>query len=117
MDKKGYGNPFGSSYLSEIKRETSEAFNDPKAGDRFEEFYTCWVYVLKTDGGKILTWQGSGHPSGFPNVAHHGRFVEYESIESFQKAFSYGTTEGYFVKLCDRGNDISRFLLQMEAAS
>jgi hypothetical protein len=107
-------NPFSPSFMTEINRRTDEALNSPQQGDRFEEFYTFWVYVLKVDDDGVLTWQGSGHPSGFPKEAYKGEFVRHESSEAFRKSFTSEGRGTYWVKLCDRDNDVSKFLQDME---
>jgi hypothetical protein len=110
-------NPFAPSSMDRINQNTAEAFNNPQPGDRFEEFYTFWVYVLKVDSAGVLTWQGSGHPSGFPEGASYGKFVRYKSTDEFRESFFSDSSADYWVKLCDRGNDVSKFLISMEGAS
>jgi hypothetical protein len=86
------------------KQDTADAMDDPRAGDRFEEFYTFWMYVVAVNGdGSILVAQGSA-PITFPYGA---KFRRFETADDFRAAYSYKHFSDYWVCLADRDNDVT----------
>lgn len=83
------------------KEDTEAAFDNPKVGDRFHEFYTFWMYVVEVEP-KVIVRRGSA-PIRFPDGADR---VEYDSLEDFKRAYAYGSVPGYWVRLADHHNDV-----------
>lgn len=81
------------------KSETVDAFNKPKAGMRFHEMYTHWVYVLATPFGMVITRTFSGHPAN--PCKETIKYNSYLTVAAFQKAYRYDTIPGYWVRYCD----------------
>lgn len=88
---------------SERHKRTHEAFLDPQIGDRFEEMYTFWLFVVYRGNDTIATLEGSA-PVTFPK---EGKLRVYRSLEEFRERFSYDYFQGYWVNLVDRGNDVT----------
>lgn len=93
---------------SKFYEPTREALADLRSGDRFCEMYSWWVYVLLIDKGEIFAWIGSGHPSEFPDGSHNGEYKIFKSLEEFKAALEVNAAY-----LCDRGNDVSKFIAPM----
>jgi len=88
--------------------KTHEAILNPRVGDRFEEFYTHWVYIVKVTRWSVWTMSASA-PCTFPQDA---KLIK-RSKKSFRKYFSYNSpnlVNKYWIKLCDRDNDIEGWL-------
>jgi hypothetical protein len=86
----------------ETADRTAEAFDAPRVGDRFQEMYTFWLYVVAIEP-KVVVLRGSA-PITFPDGAER---VEYDTVEDFRKAYAYGSIPGYWVRLTDRDNDVT----------
>jgi hypothetical protein len=81
---------------------THKAMMNPKVGDRFEEFYTHWVYVIKVT--RLFVWTMSASvPCTFPQDGK----LEKRTKTDFRKYYSYHNSleNKYWVSLCDRGNN------------
>jgi hypothetical protein len=82
---------------------TAEAFDDPQPGDRFNEMYSFWMFVVAVEpSGRVATME-AGAPCSFPSA---GKLVIHESHDAYRRAFAYGSIAGYWVSLSDRGNDV-----------
>jgi hypothetical protein len=81
---------------------THLAMCQPAVGDRFQEFYSFWVYVVKVTRWSVWTAEASP-PCVFPEDA---KLIK-RSRKDFIKHFSYKSTnlpDKHWVTLCDRGN-------------
>lgn len=87
--------------FDELKQKTNEAMLDPQPGDRFNEMYSFWVYVVFRSGNFVATLEGSP-PVTFPT---EGKLRTY-TLDGFRSRFGYGTRVGCWVYLTDRGNDV-----------
>lgn len=81
---------------------TAEAMNDPQPGDRYTEMYAFYLYVLKRDGG-MITFMEANPPCKIPRDGKVGRLP----ADEFRKRYAYGSIPGYWVRLLDRGNDVT----------
>ncbi len=81
---------------------TDEAMRDPQVGDRFSEMLNFWLYVIHRDGDYVVTLE-TNPPAELPR---DGKLRAY-TIDDFRKRFSYGSIEGYWVMLEDRGHDVA----------
>ena len=86
-------------------KATEEAFDDPQIGDRFHEMYSFWCYVVDRKGNYVTTMEASP-PCAFPDDGK----VKFQTLDEFRNRFSYESIPGYWVSLCDRGNDVSGWL-------
>jgi hypothetical protein len=87
---------------------THEAMINPRVGDRFEEFYTHWVYVVKVTRWSVWTIEASA-PCIFPQ---DGKLIKI-SRKKFHEYYSYKSDtlkNKYFVNLCDRGNNVDGWI-------
>ncbi len=89
----------------EMQEKTAEAMFNPQVGDRFHEFFSFWVYVLKRTDREITIMEASS-PCELPR---DGRIWK-GTIEQFRLRYAYKGILGYFVMLCDRGNDVTGWL-------
>lgn len=86
---------------------TGKAFENPRAGDRYSEMLSYWMYVVAVNKKTIITMEASP-PCTFPQDA---KVRYFETREDFRYAYSYKTgTLGYWVLLEDRGNNVSGWL-------
>jgi hypothetical protein len=95
-----------TSFADTNKLATIQAFDDPQVGDRFHEMLSYWVYVVARDGERI-TVMDAIPPCSLPK---DGRAIGYDTLEAFRAAFRYPTNPGYWVRLADRGHDVSGWL-------
>ena len=88
-----------------LYHETEKAMEDPRPGDRYQEMYSFWVYVVDVGAnGSVVTAEGHS----FPDDA---KFRWFPTGAAFRRAYSYGgTVLGYWVKLASRDEDISGWL-------
>lgn len=87
------------------QEDTHMAIMNPRMGDRFHEFFHHWIYVVKVTPKYVWTMSASA-PCSFPEDAK----LEKRRHEEFRKHCAYGGISGYWVYLCDRGNDVSGWL-------
>jgi hypothetical protein len=85
--------------------ETAAAFENPQTGDRFQEMYSFWVYVVDRKGNYVTTMEASP-PCSFPDDGK----VNHYSLAGFRERFSYGSIPGYWVALAGRGHDVEGWL-------
>lgn len=95
----------GSRSWAEIVADTEAAFEDPRVGDRFSEMFAFWVCVVDVGAQSVTVMQGGGHPSRFPGRL---KVRAFPTRAAFRKAYAY--PPGYWVKLEDRGNDVTGWL-------
>ncbi len=81
---------------------TMEAMLNPQVGDRFTELYCFWMYIVSRVGNAVITIEASA-PCTFPT---DGKVKSY-TLQSFNKRFSYGSIDGYWIELVDRDNNTS----------
>ena len=94
----------------EMELKTHEAMMNPKVGDRFEEFYTFWMYVVKVSRWHVWTMSASA-PCEFPKDGK----IEKRTKKEFRKHFSYQTKapelkNKYWICLCDRNNNVKNWI-------
>ena len=87
------------------KDATHEAMATPAIGDRFHEMYSFWMYVVAVEGDTVTTMEASP-PCEFPKDAT----VRVQSVAEFQARFRYNSIDDYWIRLADRGNDVSGWL-------
>jgi hypothetical protein len=88
--------------------KTHEAMLNPCIGDRFQEMYSHWVYVIKVTRWSVWTMSASS-PCEFPKDGK----VEKRSKKKFRDYYSYknpALANKYWVRLCDRNNDVEGWL-------
>ena len=84
------------------KLATKWAFNNPKVGDRFQEMYSYWVYVVAVHN----EWVGIMEASPPCELPEDGK-VSFLTKEDFKEKYAYGgSTPGYSVVFADHGNDV-----------
>ena len=88
-----------------MKEETEEAFQRPRAGDRFTEMYAFWVYVLRVHDG-VVTIMEANPPCELPR---DGKVCAL-TIYAFRQRYAYKSIPGYSVRLVDRNNDVSGWI-------
>lgn len=84
---------------------TRDAFDDPQIGDRFQEFYSFWMYVVHVDGEYVATVEASA-PCTLPG---DGKLRHFATRDRFRRAYGYGSAGmagKYWVQLADRGSDV-----------
>jgi hypothetical protein len=89
--------PFTSPEIEAIERATAEALQEPRIGDRFQEMYTYWAYVLDVGPGGV-TYCDAGAPCEFP------RDAELRTVT--REAFAART----WTWLASRGHDVTGWL-------
>lgn len=87
------------------KSATILAMADPQPGDRFTEFFSFWVYVVKRDGNTITTIEANS-----PAILPQDGEIKVQTLEEFRERFHYQTRPGYWVRLVDRNNDVEGWL-------
>lgn len=97
--------------IADRKRATAEAFWDPQVGDRFDEMYSYWVYVVGRDGDTVTTLE-AGAPCSFPD----GETIKAwrGSIDEFSDRFAYGSIIGFSIYLNSRGENVTGWLAAAE---
>ncbi len=105
---------FDTANTAERNAATAEAMNDPQVGDRFHEMYSFFVYVVFREKDKIVTLEASP-----PCTLPEDGTLKSQTVQQFQERFSYGTIDGYWVSLCDRGNNVEGWMdaAKVEAAN
>jgi len=88
------------------ENETTEAIKTLRAGDRFCEMLTFWVYILSVSPIEIVTLEVNG-PARIPD---EGEICRYSPPSEFDRRFSYGSIPGHWIALVDRDNDIGGWL-------
>ena len=92
--------------LAETERDaaTAEAFRNPKAGQRFSEMYSFYMYVVDVRAnGEIVTREGNP-PITFPEGAV---LRVHENADAWRKRFSYNSIPGYWVSYIDDTQDVT----------
>lgn len=92
------------------EEKTHKAFCKPKKGDRFQEMYSCWMYVVKVTKKFVYVMTASA-PCTFPEDAE----LEKMTREQYKTRWQYGHSSrkkipGYSYALCDRGNKVAGWL-------
>lgn len=83
---------------------THLAMTHPKVGDRFQEFFSYWVYVVKVTRKRVWIMYASC-PCEFPKDGK----LEKLSRQEFIKKYSYDgpdMKDKYWIQLCDRDNNV-----------
>ena len=84
---------------------TLAAMKDPQPGDRFQEMFSFWVYVVHRGIDEVVTMEANP-PCTFPTDAE----TKHYTLKGFFDYFSYGTEslkDRFWVDLCDRGNNVA----------
>lgn len=102
-------------FVPDLTRQTREAFDDPRPGDRFQEMYTFWLYVVDVGESSVTTMQCAA-PCTFPDDA---KVVVHATREEFRQEWKYGGTSSvadhYTVYLADRDNNVSGWVERKRA--
>lgn len=74
---------------------TEEHMNNPQEGDRFNEHYSFWVWVVGRQGNQVHTreFTAGTHKQNIPR--------DYGSVEEFKRRFSYEHISGYWIAYID----------------
>jgi hypothetical protein len=83
---------------------THEAMMNPQVGDRFEEFFTYWMYVVKVTKKSVWTLSATA-PCTFPEDGKLEKRTRKEFIDHYSYNFP-NLPNKYWVKLRDRKNDV-----------
>jgi hypothetical protein len=94
---------------AEWERATREAFECPQIGDRFQEMYAHWVYVVDRKPDRVTILSASA-PCTFPRDAK----MWSGSLEEFRQRYS--SSAGYTVHLAGRGHSVEGWLESKLAA-
>jgi len=87
---------------------THDAVLNPRAGDRYHEMCSFWIYVLRVTPHEVTTMDA--HP---PCRLPRDGVVVTQTREEFRRRLEYDTMPGqYWLRLADRGNDVSGWLPQ-----
>lgn len=97
---------------NKYQQRTREAMEDPRPGDRYQEMYSFWVYVVAVEGERVATLEASPPCT----VPRDGKLREFETREAFRAAYSYGSIPGYWVTLADRDNNVDGWLAAAKEA-
>lgn len=82
--------------------KTKHAFKNPKVGDRFQEMYSYWVYVVAVHN----EWVGIMEASPPCELPKDGK-VSFMTKEDFREKYAYGHgNPGYSIRFCDHDNDV-----------
>jgi hypothetical protein len=88
----------------QLKRHTAEAMADPQVGDRYTEMYAFWIYVVDVGEESVTTLEASP-PCTVPD---DGTLRVFATRDEFRSRYTYSDpTLGYWVKLADRGHDVT----------
>jgi hypothetical protein len=82
------------------EKETIEAINDPRVGDRFQEMYSFYLYVIAVNGNSVVTMEGSP-PVTFPDEGK----IKIQTKAEFKERLSSGS--GFWVNLEGRNHDVT----------
>jgi hypothetical protein len=82
-----------------MKRDTEKAFAKPKAGMRFHEMFSAWVYIIARPIGMVVVRTFGGHPAN--PLKSSIQYKVFPTAEAFRKAYSYDTQPGYTMEYCD----------------
>lgn len=81
-----------------VHERTHAALLAPKVGMGFHEWYSFWIFVVEVGESQIVTLEGGGHPSWFPET---GEFRVYPDAEALRARCAYGSIPGYHVMLSE----------------
>ena len=97
------------------QRDTAAAMADPQVGDRFHDMYSFWVFVVDVGTESVTTYEASGHPSEMPDIG--GKLRIFTTRDEFRASYRYGSIPGYYVRLADRGTDVSGWVRRVTDSS
>jgi hypothetical protein len=84
---------------------TLHALRDPQPGDRFNEFLSYWIYVVYREGNEVWYCEANP-PCEFPQDAK----LTKTTVEKMFNRFTYTHREKAWVRLSDRGNDVTGWI-------
>lgn len=91
------------SSWAERDARTTEAFAEPRVGDRFHEMYSCWFYVIAVEPqGRVAVMSGIG-PCTLPR---DGDLRIFSNHDEYREYFGYKGIAGYWVMLAERDNKV-----------
>lgn len=83
---------------------TAAAFNAPQVGDSFHEMYSFRMFVVAVEpAGRVAVLTASA-PCTLPG---DGTLRVYPSHDAYRAAFAYGAIPGYWIRLGERGVNVS----------
>lgn len=89
------------------KEATALAMDNPQIGDRYQEMFSFWMFVVGREDDVITTLEAAA-PCSFPE---DGKARRFDSLEAFREHWGYGTAGlGYWVRLSGRGYDVGGWL-------
>lgn len=90
---------------NERTKQTMEALENPRVGDRFTEMYSYWMFVLEVRN-ETVTFISASVPCSLPEDG----IVETLSREDFVKKFSYAVLPGAWVTLKNHDHNVAGWL-------
>lgn len=93
------------------EKEIEQIMADPQAGDRFQEMYSFWGYVVHRDGDNVVIMTASP-PCTFPQDAK----VMKCTVAEMRTYFSYDSADGYWVTGAGRGHDVNGWYATADSA-
>jgi hypothetical protein len=91
---------------------TEAAFADPQVGDAFHEMYTFRMFVIGVEPGGRVAVLTVTPPCTLPN---DGTLKVYESHGAYRSAFAYRSMPGYWIRLDERGINVTGWLKEWPA--
>lgn len=91
-----------------IKKDTQaarDALRNPRVGDRYTEMFAFWLYVVGVVGETIITMEASP-PCTLPDDGE----IKIQTRDELERRLAYGSIDGYWVRLVDRGNNVDGWL-------
>ena len=79
----------------EAKRETSDAMERPRVGDKFSEMCNFWVEVVAIDS--------DGQVAVKERVGGDEKLRLFQTQDEYRAAYAYGSIPGYWIILYKRG--------------
>jgi len=77
----------------------------PQVGDRFTEFYSFWVYVLKVTKKKVTVIEANS-----PCVLPKDGKIWIGTRKEFYWKYAYKSIPGFWVSLVDQENDVAGWI-------
>lgn len=83
---------------------TQAAFSDPRPGDSFHEMFTFRMFVIAVEPEGRVAVMTVTPPCTLPR---DGKVEIYPTHDAYRTAFAYGSIAGYWMRLGERGLDVS----------
>lgn len=92
--------------LFQAEHQATEAMmDDPRVGDRFQEMYSFWMYIVGRDG-QCVTVMEANPPCTLPD---DGKLRTFPTVEDFKRAYAYGhkPERGYWIWEAGTGHNVN----------